>query len=65
MPGLFKKKFFEYKNETLASALINSDEDVDTLAKRLVEKFLSEQGKNFENEELEADEDAKSANAPE
>ena len=61
----FKKKFFEYKNETLASALINSDEDVDTLAKRLVEKFLSEQGKNFEDEELEADENAKSANAPE
>lgn len=59
----FKKKFFEYKNETLASAQINNNEDVDTLARRLVEKFLSEQGKNVEEEGLDVDEEVGEANA--
>ena len=59
----FKKKFFEYKAETLASAQINNDEDVDTLAKRLVEKFLSEQGKNVDGDKIEIDVDAAETDA--
>lgn len=53
----FKEKFYKYKEETLCNSSIKNLDDVDEVAKRLVKKFLQEQGLTIIPKDIEVDVD--------
>jgi hypothetical protein len=53
----FKEKFYKYKEEALSHSNIRNLDDVDELAKKLVKKFLQEQGLAITPKDIEVDVD--------